>query len=84
MAKLVINVKITLKLQTYNGLQGQKNGDTQMRKRHGVYLILVTKILINMAMKFISTQYLDQDPVEQPGQLKKKILQRLLFNMKTA
>ena len=82
--KTGLNVKITLKSRTYNGLQGQMNGGTQMRKRHGVYLTLATKILINMAMKFISTQYLDQDQVEQPGQLKKKIPRRLLFNMKTA
>jgi len=82
--KTGLNVKITLKSRTYNGLQGQMNGGTQMRKRHGVYLTLATKTLINMAMIFISTQYLDQDPVEQHGPVKRKILQLLSYNTKMA
>ena len=59
-------------------------GDTQMRKRHGVCLTLATKTLINMAMKFISIQYLDQDPVEQHGPVKRKIRQLLSYNTKMA
>ena len=66
----------------WRGWQDLIVGVTQNKKKRGRFSILNLKILINMGMKFICLLFLNQEVRAQPGQMKKKIHQPLLSNMR--